>query len=86
MLFGKIKDQLTMFKETGHQNAYFPLFIPKSYLSKEADHVEGFKECAVVTHYRLKSADDRSGVVVDTEAKLEEHHKTNIRNHYLEYL
>ncbi|RAV29822.1 proline--tRNA ligase [Sinomicrobium soli] len=62
-----------MFKETGHQNAYFPLFIPKSYLSREADHVEGFaKECAVVTHYRLKNAEDGSGVVVDPEAKLEE--------------
>jgi prolyl-tRNA synthetase len=62
-----------MFKETGHQNAYFPLFIPKSYLSKEADHVEGFaKECAVVTHYRLKNAEDGSGVVVDPDAKLEE--------------
>ena len=62
-----------MFKETGHQNAYFPLFIPKSYLSKEASHVEGFaKECAVVTHYRLKNADDGSGIVVDDEAKLEE--------------
>ncbi len=62
-----------MFKETGHQNAYFPLFIPKSYLSKEADHVEGFaKECAVVTHYRLKNAEDGSGVVVDPHARLEE--------------
>ncbi len=62
-----------MFKETGHQNAYFPLFIPKSYLSKEADHVEGFaKECAVVTHYRLKTAEDGNGVVVDPDAKLEE--------------
>ncbi len=61
------------FKETGHTNAYFPLFVPKSYLSKEADHVEGFaKECAVVTHYRLKNAEDGSGVVVDPEAKLEE--------------
>ncbi len=61
------------FKETGHENAYFPLFIPKSYLSKEADHVEGFaKECAVVTHYRLKNAEDGSGVVVDPAAKLEE--------------
>ncbi len=61
------------FKETGHSNAYFPLFIPKSYLSKEADHVEGFaKECAVVTHYRLKNAEDGSGVVVDPEAKLQE--------------
>ncbi|UGU17102.1 proline--tRNA ligase [Sinomicrobium kalidii] len=62
-----------MFKETGHENAYFPLFIPKSYLSREADHVEGFaKECAVVTHYRLKNEEDGSGLVVDPEAKLEE--------------
>src|SRR4028119_79138 len=62
-----------MFKKTGHTNAYFPLFIPKSFLSKEADHVEGFaKECAVVTHYRLKNAEDGSGVIVDPEAKLEE--------------
>ncbi|MBO0932650.1 proline--tRNA ligase [Fibrella aquatilis] len=62
-----------MFKETGHQNAYFPLFIPKSYLSKEASHVAGFaKECAVVTHYRLKNAEDGSGIIVDPEAKLEE--------------
>ena len=61
------------FKETGHSNAYFPLFIPKSYLSKEASHVEGFaKECAVVTHYRLKSDPETKGVVVDPEAKLEE--------------
>ncbi|MEL6812246.1 MAG: proline--tRNA ligase [Bacteroidota bacterium] len=62
-----------MFKETGHQNAYFPLFIPKSYFSKEASHVDGFaKECAVVTHYRLKNAEDGSGVVVDPSARLEE--------------
>ncbi len=62
-----------MFKETGHENAYFPLFVPKSFLSKEAQHVEGFaKECAVVTHYRLKNAEDGSGVIVDPEAKLEE--------------
>ena len=62
-----------MFKETGHENAYFPLFIPKSYLSKEAAHVEGFaKECAVVTHYRLKSSEDGKGVMVDPTAKLEE--------------
>ncbi len=62
-----------MFKETGHVNAYFPLFIPKSFFSKEAQHVEGFaKECAVVTHYRLKTAPDGKGVVVDPEAKLEE--------------
>lgn len=62
-----------MFKETGHVNAYFPLFIPKSFLSREADHVEGFaKECAVVTHYRLKNNPDGPGVIVDPEAKLEE--------------
>lgn len=62
-----------MFKETGHTNAYFPLFIPKSYLSKEASHVEGFaKECAVVTHYRLKNSPDGKGVIVDPDAKLEE--------------
>jgi prolyl-tRNA synthetase len=61
-----------MFKETGHQNAYFPLFIPKSYFSKEASHVDGFaKECAVVTHYRLKN-DENGGIVVDEDAKLEE--------------
>jgi len=62
-----------MFKDTGHVNAYFPLLIPKSFFSKEADHVEGFaKECAVVTHYRLKNAPDGGGVIVDPEAKLEE--------------
>ncbi len=62
-----------MFKETGHQNAYFPLLIPKSFLSREAEHVEGFaKECAVVTHHRLKNNPDGSGVIVDPEAKLEE--------------
>ena len=62
-----------MFKETGHVNAYFPLFIPKSFFSREASHVEGFaKECAVVTHYRLKNADNGEGVVVDPAAKLEE--------------
>ncbi|CAN5571523.1 proline--tRNA ligase [soil metagenome] len=62
-----------MFKDTGHQNAYFPLFIPKSFFSKEASHIEGFaKECAVVTHYRLKNAADGSGVIVDPDAKLEE--------------
>lgn len=61
------------FKETGHVNAYFPLFIPKSYLSKEASHVEGFaKECAVVTHYRLKNDPNGKGVIVDPDAKLEE--------------
>ncbi len=61
------------FKETGHQNAYFPLFIPKSFFSKEASHVAGFaKECAVVTHYRLKNSPDGKGIVVDEDAKLEE--------------
>jgi prolyl-tRNA synthetase len=73
-IWEKMQAQLDkMFKETGHENAYFPLFIPKSYLSKEAAHVEGFaKECAVVTHYRLKNAEDGSGVIVDPDAKLEE--------------
>jgi len=62
-----------MFKDTGHSNAYFPLLIPKSFFSKEASHVEGFaKECAVVTHYRLKASPDGSGVVVDEDARLEE--------------
>ncbi|MBN8701654.1 MAG: proline--tRNA ligase [Bacteroidetes bacterium] len=62
-----------MFKDTGHVNAYFPLFIPKSFFSKEASHVDGFaKECAVVTHYRLKNAPDGSGIIVDEDAKLEE--------------
>lgn len=73
-IWEKMQAQLDkMFKETGHTNAYFPLFIPKSFLSKEASHVEGFaKECAVVTHYRLKNAEDGSGVIVDPDAKLEE--------------
>lgn len=72
-IWEKMKEILdAKFKETGHSNAYFPLFIPKSYLSKEAKHVEGFaKECAVVTHYRLKN-DENGDVVVDPEAKLEE--------------
>ncbi len=72
-IWEKMQQELDrMFKETGHTNAYFPLFIPKSFLSKEAAHVEGFaKECAVVTHYRLK-ADGKGGVVVDPDAKLEE--------------
>ncbi len=62
-----------MFKETGHVNAYFPLFIPKSFFNKEADHVEGFaKECAVVTHYRLKNDKETGEIVVDPDAKLEE--------------
>ena len=73
-IWEKIKEELDRrFKETGHQNAYFPLFIPKSFLSKEADHVEGFaKECAVVTHHRLMNNPNGSGVVVDPDAKLEE--------------
>ncbi len=62
-----------MFKETGHQNAYFPLFVPKSFLEKEEEHAEGFaKECAVVTHYRLKPNPDGKGLIVDPEAKLTE--------------
>ncbi|HKL96271.1 MAG TPA: proline--tRNA ligase [Paludibacteraceae bacterium] len=73
-IWEKMQRQLDdMFKETGHVNAYFPLFIPKSFLSKEADHVEGFaKECAVVTHYRLKKDPNGPGVIVDPEAKLDE--------------
>ena len=73
-IWEKMRDILDVkFKETGHSNAYFPLFIPKSYLSKEACHIEGFaKECAVVTHYRLKNAEDGSGVIVDPDSKLEE--------------
>jgi prolyl-tRNA synthetase len=73
-IWENMRDQLDKrFKETGHQNAYFPLFIPKSFLSKEAAHIEGFaKECAVVTHYRLMNNPDGTGVVVDPDAKLEE--------------
>ena len=73
-IWENMKAQLDkMFKDTGHVNAYFPLFIPKSFLSKEADHVEGFaKECAVVTHHRLMNNPDGNGVVVDPSAKLEE--------------
>lgn len=73
-LWENMRDQLDrMFKETGHSNAYFPLFIPKSFLSREAAHVEGFaKECAVVTHYRLKNDPNGGGVIVDPDAKLEE--------------
>lgn len=73
-IWEKIQQELDRrFKATGHVNAYFPLFIPKSFISKEAAHVEGFaKECAVVTHYRLKQNPDGSGVVVDPDAKLEE--------------
>jgi prolyl-tRNA synthetase len=73
-LWEEMRDTLDqMFKDTGHENAYFPLFIPKSFLSKEAAHIEGFaKECAVVTHYRLKNDPNGGGVIVDPEAKLEE--------------
>ena len=73
-IWEKMQRQLDdMFKETGHVNAYFPLLIPKSFLSREAEHVEGFaKECAVVTHHRLKNSPDGKGVIVDPEAKLEE--------------
>ena len=73
-IWEKMQRQLdSMFKATGHQNAYFPLFIPKSFLSREAEHVEGFaKECAVVTHHRLMNSPDGDGVVVDPAAKLEE--------------
>ena len=73
-IWEKMHDALDkMFKDTGHVNAYFPLFIPKSFLCREAEHVEGFaKECAVVTHYRLKNNPDGSGVVVDPDARLEE--------------
>lgn len=73
-IWEKIQAELDrMFKETGHVNAYFPLFIPKSFLSKEAEHVDGFaKECAVVTHHRLMASPDGKGLVVDPEAKLEE--------------
>src|SRR5512133_75402 len=73
-IWEKMQAQLDkMFKETGHVNAYFPLFIPKSFFSKEASHVEGFaKECAVVTHYRLMNDPNGKGIIVDPEAKLEE--------------
>ena len=73
-IWEKMQHQLdSMFKETGVQNAYFPLLIPKSFLSREAEHVEGFaKECAVVTHYRLRSKEDKSGIEVDSTAKLDE--------------
>ena len=93
-IWEKMQRQLDdMFKATGHVNAYFPLLIPKSFLSREAEHVEGFaKECAVVTHYRLKNAADGSGVVVDPSAKLEEEliirptSETIIRNHYKNWI
>jgi prolyl-tRNA synthetase len=73
-IWEKIQAELDrLFKATGHVNAYFPLFIPKSFFSKEAAHVEGFaKECAVVTHYRLKNDENGNGIVVDPTAKLEE--------------
>ena len=73
-IWEKMQSKLdSMFKKSGHQNAYFPLFVPKSYLSKEADHVKGFaKECAVVTHYRLINDEKGKGLIVDPKAKLEE--------------
>src|SRR6185503_5278162 len=73
-IWEKMQQQLDkMFKDTGHSNAYFPLFIPKSFFSKEAAHIEGFaKECAVVTHYRLKNSPDGKGLIVDPDAKLDE--------------
>ncbi len=73
-IWEKMREELDrMFKATGHENAYFPLFIPKSFFSREADHVEGFaKECAVVTHYRLKNDEEKGGIIVDPEARLEE--------------
>lgn len=73
-LWENMKEQLDRrFRETGHQNAYFPLFIPKSFFSREAAHVDGFaKECAVVTHYRLKNDPEGKGIIVDPEARLEE--------------
>tara|TARA_Y100001968_G_scaffold321492_1_gene355977 strand:+ start:1003 stop:2475 length:1473 start_codon:yes stop_codon:yes gene_type:complete len=73
-IWEKMQSELDkMFKQTGHQNAYFPLFIPKSYFSKEASHVDGFaKECAVVTHYRLKNSENGNDIVVDEDAKLDE--------------
>jgi len=73
-IWEKMKEELDrMFKATGHENAYFPLFIPKSFFSREASHVEGFaKECAVVTHYRLKTDEENGGIIVDPDAKLEE--------------
>ena len=73
-IWEKMRDELDrMFKETGHENAYFPLFIPKSFFSREADHVEGFaKECAVVTHYRLKKDEEKGEITVDPDARLEE--------------
>ena len=77
-----------MFKETGHENAYFPIFIPQSFLAKEADHVEGFaKECAVVTHSRLK-VDDEHGLIADPDSKLEENLivRPTSETHYLGYL
>jgi prolyl-tRNA synthetase len=89
-----IRDVLDkMFKNTGHVNAYFPLFIPKSFLNKEAQHVEHFaKECAVVTHYRLMNDPNGKGIVVDPDAKLEEElivrptSETIIRNSYKDWI
>jgi prolyl-tRNA synthetase len=93
-LWENIRDVLDkMFKNTGHVNAYFPIFIPKSFLSKEAEHVEHFaKECAIVTHYRLKNDPNGKGLIVDPEAKLEEElivrptSETIIWNSYKEWI
>ena len=73
-LWENLKDSLDYeFKQTGHTNAYFPLFIPKSFLAKEAEHVEGFaKECAIVTHSRLKNNKDKTDLIPDPDSKLEE--------------
>ena len=89
--FGKIcaMNWIKCLRIPGHVNAYFPLFIPKSFLSKEAANAEGFaKECAVVTHYRLKNDPDGKGIMVDPEAKLEEELivRPTSRNNHLEYL
>ena len=89
-IWEKMKDQLDkMFKETGHVNAYFPLFIPKSLLSREAEHVEGFaKECAVVTHHRLMSGPKGTGLIVDPfcQTGRRTHRPANFGNHYLGHL
>lgn len=88
-IWEKIREELDRrFKETGHQNAYFPIFIPKSFLSREADHVEGFaKECAVVTYHRLMNNPDGPGVVVDpSKTSRRTHSQAYFRNHYLEHL
>ena len=88
-IWEKMQAQLDkMFKETGAQNAYFPLLIPKSFLSREAEHVEGFaKECAVVTHYRLRANEKEGGVEVDLQqTRRRTYYSTNKRDHYMEHL